>query len=257
MTKTLGFILLACLGAYAAAGLALFVAQRSFIYYPPATPMFPAPKTSTLEVPGAVLRISERPLKGERAVIYFGGNAEDVSASLPLLNVAFPDHALYLPHYRGYLGSTGTPSEKALVADALALFDRVAAEHKEIVVIGRSLGSGIAVQVAAVRPVKKLVLVTPFDSLQSLAARHFPYFPVRWLLRDRYESWRHAPQVKAPTLLLVAGQDEIIPAQSSARLLAHFPGGVATMQVIGGAGHNTISETAAYVPALQWAGAAP
>ncbi len=252
MPKTLGFILLACLGAYAAAGLALFVAQRSFIYYPPATPMFPAPLTSTLEVPGAVLRVSERPLQGDKAVIYLGGNAEDVSASLPLLNVAFPDHALYLPHYRGYLGSTGTPNERALVADALALFDRVAAGHREIVVIGRSLGSGIAVQVAAVRPVKKLVLVTPFDSLAALAARQFPYFPVRWLLRDKYESWRHAPQVKAPTLLLVAGRDEIIPAQSSARLLSRFPAGVATMQVIEGAGHNTISEAPAYVPALQW-----
>lgn len=253
MPKALGFILLACLGAYAAAGLALFAAQRSFIYYPPATPMFLAPKTSTLEVPGAVLRVSERPLQGDKALIYFGGNAEDVSASLPLLDAAFPDHALYLPHYRGYLGSTGKPSERALVADALALFDRVAAGHKEIVVIGRSLGSGVAVQVAAVGPVKKLVLVTPFDSLQALAARHFPYFPVRWLLRDKYESWRHAPQVKAPTLLLVAERDEIIPAQSSERLLAHFPNGVATMQVVGGAGHNTISETAAYIPALQWA----
>jgi pimeloyl-ACP methyl ester carboxylesterase len=76
---------------------------------------------------------------------------------------------------------------------------------------------------------------------------------VRWLLRDKYDSWRHAPQVKAPTLLLVAGRDEIIPAQSGERLLSRFPSGVATMQVIDGAGHNTISDTAAYIPALQWA----
>lgn len=253
MLKTLGVVLLAGLAVYAAACLALFLAQRSFIYYPPAVPMFPAPKTSTLEVPGAVLRVSERPLRGERAVIYFGGNAEDVSASLPLLNLAFPDHALYLAHYRGYLGSTGKPTEKALVADALALFDRVVREHKEVVVIGRSLGTGVAVQLASARPVKKLVLVTPFDSLRALAAVHFPYFPVRWLLRDRYDSWRHAPQVKAPTLLLVAERDEIIPMGSSERLLARFPDGGATMTVIRGAGHNTISETAAYGQALQWA----
>lgn len=254
MLKTLGVVLLAGLAVYAAACLALFLAQRSFIYYPPAVPMFPAPKTSTLELPGAVVRVSERPLRGDRAVIYFGGNAEDVSASLPVLNVAFPDHALYLPHYRGYLGSSGKPTEKALVADALALFDRVAAEHREIVVIGRSLGSGVAVQLASRRQVKKLVLITPFDSLAALGARHFPYFPVRWLLRDRYDSWRHAPQVKAPTLLLVAERDEIVPMGSSQRLLSHFSDGVATMQVIRGAGHNTISDMPAYIPALQWAG---
>lgn len=253
MPRTLGFILLLCLGAYAAACLALFIVQRSFIYYPPAVPMFPAPKTSTMDLPGAVVRVSERPLQGEKALIYLGGNAEDVSASLPLLNVAFPDHALYLLHYRGYLGSSGKPTEKALVADALALFDRVAAEHKEVVVIGRSLGTGVAVQLAARRPVARLVLVTPYDSLQELGARHFPYFPVRWLLRDKYESWRHAPQVKTPTLLLVAEHDEIIPVQSSRQLLSRFPDGVATMRVVHGAGHNTISETAAYIPSLQWA----
>lgn len=253
MPRTLAFAVLFCLGAYAAACLALFLAQRSFIYYPPAVPMFPAPNTSTLEVPGAVLRVSERPLPGEKAVIYLGGNAEDVSASLPMLNVVFPDRALYLLHYRGYLGSSGKPSEAALVADALALFDRVAAGHKHIVVIGRSLGSGVAVQVASQRPVEKLVLVTPFDSLQALATRQFPYFPVRWLLMDRYESWRHAPQVKAPALLLAAERDEIVPLQSSERLLARFPDGVARMEVVGGAGHNTIAESAAYIKALQWA----
>ena len=200
-----------------------------------------------------MLRVSERPLPGEKAVIYLGGNAEDVSASLPMLNVVFPDRALYLLHYRGYLGSSGKPSEKALVADALALFDRVAAGHKHIVVIGRSLGSGVAVQVASQRPVEKLVLVTPFDSLVALAARQFPYFPVRWLLRDRYVSAAHAPQVAAPTLLLVARHDEIIPAGSAERLLARFAPGVAQLRVLEGVGHNTISDSPDYIPSLQWA----
>lgn len=213
--------------------------------------MFPAPATSTLDLPGAAVRVSERPLRGGQALVYLGGNAEDVSASLPLLNVAFPDHALYLLHYRGYLGSTGKPTEKALVADALALFDRVAAEHREVVVIGRSLGTGIAVQVASQRPVARLVLVTPYDSLQALGARHFPYFPVRWLLRDKYESGLYAPRVTAPTLLLVAEHDEIIPFDSSERLLARFPQGVARMEVLRGTGHNTISDAAGYIPALQ------
>ena len=251
--KTIAVLLLPVLGGYAAACLALFVFQRSLIYFPPLSPALQAPRTSTLAVPGAELKVSERPLRGDKAVIYFGGNAEDVSASLPLLDSAFPGRALYLMHYRGYAGSSGRPSEKALVADALALFDRVRAEHNDVVVIGRSLGSGVAVQVATLRPVGKLVLVTPFDSLQELAARQFPYFPVRWLLRDRYDAGSHAPRVTAPTLIVAAGQDEIIPAGSTQLLLSRFANGVASIKVIDGAGHNSISETAAYIPALQWA----
>lgn len=252
MQKILGFLLF-ILAVYACACLALFLAQRSFIYFPPATAAIQAPNTSTMAVPGAVVKISARPHPGRQAIIYFGGNAEDVTMSLPLLEEAFPEHALYLLHYRGYPGSTGKPTEQALVNDALLLFDRVAARHAEVVLIGRSLGTGIALQVASQRPVHKLVLVTPYDSLAALAAGQFPFFPVRWLLQDRYDSARLAPQVKVPTLIVAAEHDEIIPARSTARLFARFSQGVATQTVIAGAGHNSISDSAAYLPALQWA----
>ena len=75
------------------------------------------------------------------ALIYFGGNAENVSASLPMLSAAFPDRAIYAMHYRGYGGSSGAPSEEALQDDALLLFDQVYAQHPNILVMGRSLGS--------------------------------------------------------------------------------------------------------------------
>ncbi|RZA33988.1 MAG: hypothetical protein EOP92_18010 [Lysobacteraceae bacterium] len=253
MHKSLAIILLLGMGAYAAACLALFFLQRSLIYFPPPVAAFPAPASSTLEVPGAMLKVSERPLAGEHALIYLGGNAEDVTGSLPLLDRAFPQRALYLLHYRGFTGSTGSPSEAALVGDALALFDRVAREHRDVVVIGRSLGSGVAVQLASQRPVSQLVLVTPFDSLAGLAAQQFPYFPVRWLLRDRYASMQYAPRVTAPTLLIAAQHDEIIPAASARQLLSRFPEGVARLRVIDGVGHNSISESLDYVPLLQWA----
>ena len=253
MQKTLGVILLLALGAYAAACLALFLLQRSLIYFPPRSAAVQAPTVSTLAVPGASVKVSEQPVAGNKALIYLGGNAEDVSASLPLLGEAFPDRSLYLLHYRGYAGSTGKPTEAALVADALALFDQVAGKHGDIVVVGRSLGAGVAVQVAGRRAVGKLVLVTPFDSLRGLAARQFPYFPVRWLLRDSYEAWRHAPQVKAPTLVVAAGQDEIVPAHSTQQLFSHFAPGVATMRVIEGVGHNSISDSPEYLRALEGA----
>jgi pimeloyl-ACP methyl ester carboxylesterase len=251
MLKTLGVIMLIGLAAYLAACLYLFTFQRDFIYFPPDSALLRPPVTSTLAVPGALLKVSERPLPGSRALIYLGGNAEDVSASLPLLDRAFPDRALYLLHYRGYAGSTGTPTEQALVADALALFDRVASTQSDVVLIGRSLGSGIAIQVASQRPVAKLVLVTPYDSLQDLAAGQFPLFPVRWLLQDKYESWRYAPRVKAPTLILAAGRDEIIPASSTQLLLSRFANGIASMKVVDGADHNSISENPAYPSLLR------
>ena len=111
----------------------------------------------------------------------------------------------------------------------------------------------MAVQVAALRPVSRLVLVTPFDSLSELAARQFPYFPVRWLLRDRYESGHYAAQVKAPTLILAAEHDDIIPADSTKRLFSRFAGGVATMKVVEGAGHNSISDSPDYIATLRQA----
>lgn len=253
MPKALTVILLLGMGVYAAACLALFFLQRSLIYYPPAVAAYPAPETWTLALQGAAVNVSERPLAGDRALIYLGGNAEDVTASLPILDRAFPQRALYLLHYRGFTGSTGSPSETALVGDALVLFDRVAREHRDVVVVGRSLGAGVAVQLASRRPVSRLVLITPFDSLAGLAAQQFPYFPVRWLLRDRYASGQYAPRVTAPTLILAAQHDEIVPANSTALLLSRFPQGVASMRVIGGAGHNSISESAEYIPSLQWA----
>ena len=135
--------------AYVAVCLALFLLQRSMIY-------FPQPRTApagtpllTLAADGRQVLATMREHEGPRALIYFGGNAEDVSLNLPGMAAAFPDHALYLLHYPGYGGAPGRPSEAALVADALALFDQVAARHPRVSVLGRSLGSGVAIQVAS------------------------------------------------------------------------------------------------------------
>jgi len=228
----------------------LFLFQRSLIYFPQPRLLDTAPKIS-LPVDKADIVITVRPHAGPYALIYFGGNAEDVSHSLPSLSAAFPEYAIYLAHYRGYGGSSGKPSEAALVADALALFDQVQTSHKTIVVVGRSLGSGVAVQLASLRPVERLVLVTPYDSLQEVAAQQFPYFPVRWLLLDKFESWKYVPQISAPTLVIAAEYDEVIPRASTEALFARFPPGAATSKIIAGAGHNTISESAEYASLLK------
>jgi pimeloyl-ACP methyl ester carboxylesterase len=228
-----------------------FIFQRSLIYFPQPRSIGGDATTVELQVGTERVIVSTRPHDGPKALIYFGGNAEDVSLNIPEFSAAFPDRAIYLLHYRGYGGSSGKPSEQTLVADGLALFDEVHKRHQDIVIVGRSLGSGIAVHVASLRPVERLVLVTPYDSLQDIAAHHYPYFPVRWLLLDKYESWRYAPAVKAPTLIIAAEHDEIIPRASSELLQSRFAAGVAAFRVIPGTNHNTISGSPEYMPLLK------
>jgi uncharacterized protein len=242
--------LLTGLAMYALACLAIYLTQRSLIYFPQPRRAGAGTPVMTLQVKDARLEVSTRPAAGPRAVIYFGGNAEDVSGSLPQLAAAFPDHALYLLHYRGYGASTGSPSEQALVADGLALFDHVRGQHANVTVIGRSLGSGVAVHLAGERPVARLVLVTPYDSIAGIAARQFPWFPTSVLLADRFESFRYAPKVTAPTTVITAEHDTLIPAWSSDKLLTRFAPGVARHVVIPSSGHNDLSDSAAYAAAL-------
>jgi pimeloyl-ACP methyl ester carboxylesterase len=219
---------------------ALFVLQRSLIYLPQPCPSGAAARAVPLDVDGARVLVTVRERPGREAVIYFGGNAETVPLSEPELAAAFPARALYLPHYRGYCGSGGNPSEEALLADAQAVYDMVRASHDDIVVVGRSLGSAVAVHLAASRPVTGLVLLTPFDSLETVATRHYPFFPVRLLLRDRFDSRSRAPQVPAPTLILAAEHDEIVPRASTENLLAAFRPGLAKLVAVPGTGHNTV-----------------
>ncbi len=251
MSRTLlTFAVVAAL-AYLGCCALLFAFQRSLIYFPQPPSAVDGASKFTLPTDGAQVLVTARQRNGPDAVIYFGGNAEDVNFSLPSLSSAFPAHAIYLPHYRGYGGSPGKPSETALVTDALALFDKVRTEHPNIVIIGRSLGSGVAVQVASLRRAEKLVLVTPYNSLQELAASQFPFFPVRWLLLDKFESWRYAAQVTSPTLIIAAEHDEVIPRTSTETLHAHFRIGVSTLRIVAGAGHNTVSESKEYVSLLR------
>ncbi|KEF43014.1 MAG: PhoP [Cyanobium sp. CACIAM 14] len=229
---------------------ALFLLQRSLLYFP--QPRAPGAGGDLLALPltgiqeeGRVL-VTVRRRAGPKALLYFGGNAEDVAAQLPLLEEAFPQHALYLLHYRGYGGSGGRPSEAALCADALALFDRVRGEHQRIEVLGRSLGSAVAVHLAARRPVDRLVLVTPFDSIETLARSRFPLLPVGLLLQDRYRTWREAPQVRAPTLVIAAERDEVVPRASTEALVSRFRPGLVSLVVLPVDGHNAVENSPKY-----------
>jgi len=131
------------------------------------------------------------------------------------------------------------------------LFDKVHAVHPHVAIVGRSLGTGVAIRLASERPASRLILITPYNSLVELAQSRMPLFPVKWVMRDTFESWRYAPLITVPTLLIAAGQDEIIPRASTEQLHAHFAKGVATLQVIPGKDHNSISDSPQYLHMLR------
>ena len=246
-------LLVAALGClvllYAVACLVLWAKQADYRYFPVRTRLAQIP-VEVLHRPDARVLVSVQPFAGGDAIVYFGGNAEDVSRTVPELARWFPRSAIYAMHYRGYGGSEGTAEETALVGDALALFDRVHRGHPSVTAIGRSLGTGIAVQLAAARPLARLVLVTPYDSIVAVGAEQFPAFPVAWLARDRYDSAAVAGAIRTPTTLVIAQQDRVIPPAHAQRLLRSFAPGVAHAVVLDGVGHNDVSRAPGYAQAL-------
>lgn len=250
MRRMLTLILIAVAVAYLGCCIALFTLQRSFQYFPTPRRLGPTRMADTFRSGDTLLQLTVRPHAGPGAVLYFGGNGEDVSGSIGPLMAAFPERDIVMLHYRGYGGSGGTPTEADIATDAAALFDQVHARHPDVVVVGRSLGTGVAARLAATRPVAGLVLVTPYDSLLGIAQRQFPMFPVRALLIDKYESWRYVPAIKAPVLILRAANDEVIPAASTEALRGRFPAGQAQVVVVPDASHNTIGDSPLYVRAL-------
>ncbi|HXY97870.1 MAG TPA: alpha/beta fold hydrolase [Steroidobacteraceae bacterium] len=230
--------------------LLLYLAQDRLLYLPTPDSARPGARALRIERGAATLKVWELHGAAQAALIYFGGNAEDVGASIADFDAAFPGRAVYLVNYRGYGGSSGRPSEAALTADAEAIYDSLRARHHPIAVIGRSLGSGVAVALAARRPVERLVLVTPFDSIANVAADHFFWLPVRHLVRDRYDSLARIGQVRVPTLVVVAEHDEVVfRARSDALIAAVSPPFLHTL-LVPGATHNDVSFYPVYFQSL-------
>jgi uncharacterized protein len=251
MQRAVYVVLAVALIGYVGMCIAMYVFQRSLIYYPQPRAVTAAESTLKLPVDGAEVVVTVRPLVGPKAIVYFGGNGEDVSQNLDSYAAAFPDHALYLMHYRGYGGSTGQPTEKANVADGLALFETVRALHTDVAIFGRSLGTGVALQVASQVAASRLVLISPYDSIVEIGAQMYPLLPVRWLALDTYESGRFAPRIRIPTTIIAAENDREIPRASTEKLLSRFDPGVAKMTVIEGVGHNDLGRNKKYRETLQ------
>jgi len=224
----------------------LYVTQRSLIYYPVKGPDYKNLDSIQLKSETELLNAWVVNPGKAQAILYFGGNAEAVAYNTPMFQESFSHHTVYLTEYRGYGRSTGRPTEQGLYADALNWYDKLRNKHEQISVIGRSLGASVAVYLASMRKVRRLALVTPFDSVEKMAKRFYPFFPVSLLLKDKYNSVDIARLIEAQTLILAAAKDRIVPLSHVQALASAMPPGISKTVILEEVGHNTISDNPMY-----------
>lgn len=190
------------------------------------------------------------------SVIYFGGRAEEISWVARDAANMFPDMIVLAINYRGYGDSHGRPGERQMIEDGKMLFDWLIAHAQgsdphRVAIVGRSLGSGVAIQVAAHRPVAAMVLLTPFDSVLAMVKTRLRSMPVALMLRHRFESIRYAPLLSAPILVLRAEADEIVPHRHTDALVSQL----STLkhdQIVPGSDHFNIPYLAETQRRIAW-----
>ncbi|HEV2079413.1 MAG TPA: alpha/beta fold hydrolase [Allosphingosinicella sp.] len=244
-------LLIAVLLLYCAVAAALFFAQTSIFFptrlVPPAGPLPPGAERIEVTAPDGVglEGVLIKPLRtdsSETAILGFAGNASNAAGIAEFLHALFPDHPVIAFHYRGYGPSGGKPSAAALLEDAPLLHDlaRERLQPEKLVVVGISLGSGVAAGLAARRPVDGLILVTPFDSLKAVAREQFPWLPVSLLLRHDLASDDYLRNSDVPVAIVAAERDEVIPPRRTAALRQSV-GNLVFSATIPGTQHNTIA----------------
>ncbi|WP_336985374.1 alpha/beta hydrolase [Altererythrobacter aquiaggeris] len=244
----MAFLLKAVLGlsaVYLVLVAALFFAQRSLIF--PAPPggagAIPAgyDRISYITSDGLLLKAGYKPAsQGCPTILYFHGNGADwQSSTIASRQLAASGYGVLAAEYRGYRGNPGTPSEAGIYRDARAaatwLFaNGVPAEH--IVLIGNSIGSGAATQLATELAPKALILISPFSSLEAAVGEKVRWAPAGWLLKDEFDNLAKLPEVKAPVLILHGDADDLIGDWHSRALANARPS--AKLVIVPGAGHD-------------------
>lgn len=202
----------------------MYVAQRSLMYHP--APGLPPPPPPFSEVR---LRTSDgldlvaweaRGEPGRPVLVYFHGNGGSIASRVfKVMRYVEAGYGVLLVSWRGYGGNPGAPSEEGLLADGRAALSHVG-ERGPIVLLGESLGSGVAVRLAAERRPAGLILEAPFTSAADVGARAYWWLPVRLLIKDKFDSLSWIGRVQAPLLLLHGERDDVVPPEQGRRLLA-------------------------------------
>lgn len=175
--------------------------------------------------------------------IWFHGNGGNIGHRVDEL--AMLHHRLgvnlFIFDYQGYGRSQGKPTEPGTYQDARAALEYVSnrpgVDPRKIVYFGRSLGAAVAVELATEKPPAGLILVSPFSSVSDMARLAFPYLPVGWLLKNRYDSMSRIRQIQTPLLIIHGAQDEMVPVEQG-RALFEAAGHPKTFRLLPVAGHN-------------------
>ena len=206
--------------------------------------LHPAFRTASISTPdGETLFALDHPAEiGEATILVFHGNGDAALFQQPRgIALAQAGFGVLLVEYRGYLGSTGKPSEKGLLIDGLSAFDFIRARNGgPIGVYASSLGTGVAIPLAADRDVFAMVLETPFDSIQAIPQKAFPWIPMGVFLKHKFRSDSVIGRVEAPLLIIHGSADTVIPIAHGKALLDLAPERSRFMEVPG-AGHNNLS----------------
>jgi fermentation-respiration switch protein FrsA (DUF1100 family) len=231
-------------------GIFLYTNQEKILYHPTPNIKIDYPQI-VLHRDGTDVVVYVLNIGHKNAILYFGGNGESMAKSADYIAQQFPTFTCYLMDYRGFGESKGKPSEKAIYSDALALYDDVVNKHTRINIGGRSLGTGVATYVAAHRKVSKLALITPYDSIASIAQERYPFYPAGLLLHDRYDSLSWVKYIKSQTLIVMAENDKVIPKMHTERLIKAFKKEQLKVTTIKNRGHMDISDDVGYYKLMQ------
>jgi fermentation-respiration switch protein FrsA (DUF1100 family) len=227
----LKWLLIAALAGYGGLLALMYVFQRALLYFPDAAHTLPAqaglPQAEEVTFQsddGERLIAWYVPAReGKKLVLYFQGNAGGLNLRADRFNWLTADGSgLLALRYRGYGGSTGSPSEDGLIRDARAAYNFAGARvpANRIVLFGESLGSAVAVALAVERPVAGIILDAPFTSAADMGAAAYAFAPVRWLMKDTWHTDQRITRISAPLLVLHGEQDRVVPIRFGEQLFA-------------------------------------
>jgi len=248
--RTLKIALISIVAAYLAAASYMYVFQRDFVFRPSGVASTPADEGLAQVIAGEFIASDGTPLLLWSAapkstdlptVIYFHGNGGNMTErAWRFEQILQKGYGLLAVSYRGYPGSGGAPSEAGFISDGLEIFDALAKKSRPIILHGESLGTGVAIAVAAQRPnVDLVVLEAPYTAISDIAKDQYFWLPVDLMIKDPFLSRERIGNVASPILIVHGTEDRIIPVEHGERLY-DLANGPKQLNILNGAGHGNL-----------------